>query len=92
MKKLLATAALTAGSAAALAAPAHAGGLTAPVHPGTLAARGHNGAQGHWTAAGTAVCAGDLLVVPVVKSVAPLPLGKPAPACPADSLIHGRHR
>jgi hypothetical protein len=73
MKKLLASAALTAGSAAALAAPAHAD------------------AQGHWTATGTAACAGNLLVVPVVKSVSPLPLANPAPACPADSLIQGHN-
>jgi hypothetical protein len=99
MQKLLAAAALTAGSAADLAAPAHADALTArphpgapaaQAHPGTPAARAHTGAQGHWTATGTAACADELIVEPVVKTVSPLPLGKAAPACPADSLIQGR--
>ncbi|MGW2740763.1 hypothetical protein [Streptomyces sp. NPDC001450] len=68
MKKLLATAALTA-CGAALAAPAHA----------------H--ADEHWTATGTALCAGDLVVAPAVKSVSPLPLADTAPACRKGSLI-----
>ncbi|MGW0879799.1 hypothetical protein [Streptomyces sp. NPDC002671] len=67
MKKLLATAALTA-SAAALAAPAHA--------------------DDHWTTKDTARCATSLAVVPALKTVSPLPLAAPAPACGAGSLIH----
>ncbi|MEV6050315.1 hypothetical protein [Streptomyces sp. NPDC052107] len=65
--KLLATAALTAASAATLAAPAHA--------------------DDQWTATDTATCAGDL-VVPVVKSVSPLPLGNPLPRCGKGGLVH----
>ncbi|MFD5798598.1 hypothetical protein [Streptomyces diastatochromogenes] len=68
MKKLLATAALTA-SAAALAAPAAQ-------------------ADDHWTATGTALCAGDLVVAPAAKAVSPLPLTDAAPACGKGSLIH----
>ncbi|MFI9806543.1 hypothetical protein ACIHEJ_19665 [Streptomyces sp. NPDC052301] len=68
--KLLATAALAAASAAALAAPAHADNQ-------------------HWTATGTAKCAGELAVIPALKAVSPLPLtGAPAHACGKGSLIH----
>ncbi|MEV6114987.1 hypothetical protein AB0L59_21335 [Streptomyces sp. NPDC052109] len=75
MKKLLATAALTV-SAAALAGPAHAA-VAAPAHP-----------DGEWTAADTAACATDLVVIPLVNAVSPLPLRDPAPACGEGSLIH----
>ena len=67
MKKLLATAVLTA-SAGALAAPSAQ-------------------ADDHWTATGTALCAGDLVAVPAAKAVSPLPLADTAPACGKGSLI-----
>ncbi|MEU6088873.1 hypothetical protein ABZ865_19035 [Streptomyces sp. NPDC047085] len=56
---------------------ASAAALAAPAH-----------ADDHWTATGTAMCAGDLVAVPVVKSVSPLPLPDSAPACGKGSLIH----
>ncbi|MFB7508052.1 hypothetical protein [Streptomyces broussonetiae] len=88
--KLLATAALTAASAAALAAPAHAdthphSHSTTPA-PASASAAVHD--NGHWTISGTAKCADDLAVVPVLKEVSPLPLRDTAPACGEGSLIH----
>ncbi|ARP71566.1 hypothetical protein LK07_19430 [Streptomyces pluripotens] len=44
-------------------------------------------ADDHWTATGTARCAGDLAVVPVLKAVSPLPLDEAPPACGEGSLI-----
>ncbi|WEO96734.1 hypothetical protein A6P39_023420 [Streptomyces sp. FXJ1.172] len=76
--KLLTTAALSAASAAVLAAPAHA----RPVAPPAV----HD--TGNWTISGTAKCADDLAVVPVLKEVSPLPLRDTAPACGEGSLIH----
>ncbi|WP_345051342.1 hypothetical protein [Streptomyces rameus] len=60
---------------AALAVSAAA--LTAPAH-----------AADHWTATGTAMCAGGMAAAPVVKAVSPLPLSGPAPACGTGSLLH----
>jgi uncharacterized membrane protein len=60
---------------AALAVSAAA--LTAPAH-----------ADDHWTATGTAMCAGGMAAGPVVKAVSPLPLSGPAPACGTGSLLH----
>ncbi|MFF5028046.1 hypothetical protein ACWCPJ_10190 [Streptomyces collinus] len=71
MMKTLLTTAALTVCAAALAAPAHADGR----------------AEGHWTATGTARCAGDL-ALPALASVAPLPKSDAAPACGADSLLH----
>ncbi|MGW4563497.1 hypothetical protein ACWEN3_14150 [Streptomyces sp. NPDC004561] len=75
MMKTLLAAAALTASAAALAAPAHAAG--------------HGG--GHWTATGTARCASDQAVLPVLRAVAPLPLTGAAHACGEGSLLrhHG---
>ncbi|MFF7975327.1 hypothetical protein [Streptomyces sp. NPDC007905] len=51
-----------------------------------LAAPAH--ADDHWTATGTARCAGDLTVFPALKSLSPLPLTDAAPACGRNSLLH----
>ncbi|MEU9475634.1 hypothetical protein [Streptomyces sp. NPDC048191] len=77
MKKLLATAALTV-SAAALAAPAHA---AAP-------AVGDSYTEGGWTLTDTAACATDIVVIPLVNAVAPVPLSDTAVPCRDGSLIH----
>ncbi|GAA3145416.1 hypothetical protein GCM10017687_72970 [Streptomyces echinatus] len=51
-----------------------------------LAAPAH--ADGHWTATGTALCAGGMAAGPVVRTVSPVPLTGAAPACDKGSLLH----
>ncbi|MEU3824764.1 hypothetical protein [Streptomyces sp. SID161] len=56
------------------------------VSAAALAAPAH--ADDHWTATGTAMCAGAMAAGPVVKTVSPLPLTGAATACGKGSLLH----
>jgi hypothetical protein len=87
--KFLATAALTAASAAALAAPAHADTL-ADTGTTPTAKAAHDNAR--WTISDTAKCADTLAVVPVLKQVSPLSVRENGNACGGASLIRPGHR